>query len=139
MSPPLLGHTLLDLSSCFFLCYHVRHRHPNLFTCTTRNKPLFILKLCLFFFSFLFCFLGLYPRHMEVLRLGVQLELLLPACTTATVTSYPSRICDLHHSSRQRWILDPLSEARDQTRVLMDTSQVHYHCTTVGTPLIFGF
>ena len=33
-------------------------------------------------------------------------------------------ICDLHHSSWQRWILNPLNEARDQTGVLMDTSQV---------------
>ena len=27
----------------------------------------------------------------------------------------PSCICDLHHSSRPRWILNPLIEARDQT------------------------
>uniref|UniRef100_A0A8D1CP28 NADH dehydrogenase [ubiquinone] 1 alpha subcomplex subunit 12 n=1 Tax=Sus scrofa TaxID=9823 RepID=A0A8D1CP28_PIG len=27
-----------------------------------------------------------------------------------------SRICDPHHSSQQRWILNPLSEARDGTR-----------------------
>ena len=26
--------------------------------------------------------------------------------------------------SQQHWILDPLSEARDQTRILMDTSRV---------------
>ena len=25
----------------------------------------------------------------------------------------PSHICDLHHSSRQRWVLNPLSAARD--------------------------
>ena len=35
-----------------------------------------------------------------------------------------SRVCDLHHSSRQCQIPDPLSEARDRTRILMDTSQV---------------
>ena len=28
--------------------------------------------------------------------------------------------CDLHHSSQQCWILNPLSEARDGTCVLMD-------------------
>ena len=30
----------------------------------------------------------------------------------------------LYHSSRQRWILNPMIEARDQTCILMDTSQV---------------
>jgi len=37
-----------------------------------------------------------------------------------------SRICDLYQRSGQHWILNPLSDARDQTCVLMDTSQVHY-------------
>ena len=41
------------------------------------------------------------------------------AYTTATATPDPSHIYDLHHSSRQRWILNPLSEARDQSLVLM--------------------
>ena len=41
----------------------------------------------------------------------------------------PSRVCDLHHSSQQFRILNPLSEARDQTRKLMVPSQIHFHCT----------
>jgi len=61
---------------------------------------------------------------MEVPRLGVQSELQLPAYTTAIAMQDPSRVCDLHYSSRQRQILYPLSEVRDQTRVLMDTSRV---------------
>ena len=52
---------------------------------------------------------------MEVPRLGVESELQLLAYTTATATWDPSRICDPHHSSQQRWILNPLSEARDGT------------------------
>ena len=63
---------------------------------------------------------------MEVPRLRVELELQLQAYTTATATPDPSRICDLHNSSQQFQILNPLSEARDQTRNLMDTSQVQY-------------
>ena len=35
-------------------------------------------------------------------------------------------VCDLHHSSQQCQILNPLSKARDRTCILMDTSQVHY-------------
>ena len=44
----------------------------------------------------------------------VKLELQPPA--HATVTRDLSRVCDLHHSSRQRLILNSLSEARDPTR-----------------------
>ena len=58
---------------------------------------------------------GAYPQHMVVPRLGVELELKLPAYTTATATKDPRCICDLHCSSWQCWLLNPLSEARDQT------------------------
>ena len=62
---------------------------------------------------------------MEVPRLGDESELQLPAYTTATETWDPSSTYDLHYSSRQQRILNPLSEARDQTHILRDTSQVH--------------
>ena len=73
-----------------------------------------------------FCFLGLHLQHMEVPRLGVgvEVELQWPAHTTATATPDPSLIFELHHSSWQRWILDPLSEAKDWSCILPDTSQV---------------
>ena len=58
-------------------------------------------------------FLGPHMQHMEVPRLGVASELHLLASTTATATQDPSRVCDLDHSSRQHWILNPLSKARD--------------------------
>ena len=64
---------------------------------------------------FLFSFLGLRLLQMEVPRLGVQLELQLLAYVTATATQDPSYVCNLHHSSRQHWILNPLAEARDPT------------------------
>ena len=46
----------------------------------------------------------------------------------------PSHVCDLLHSSQQCRILNPLSEAWDRTRVLMDTSQVLNHWVTMETP-----
>lgn len=45
-----------------------------------------------------------------------------------------SHICDLHHISQQCQIPYALSEARDQTRIFMDTSQICFPCTTTGTP-----
>ena len=64
-------------------------------------------------------FFWLHLQHMEVPRLRVKLELQLPA--TATATPDPNHICDLHHSMQQHWILNPLSEASDQIRILTDT------------------
>ena len=58
---------------------------------------------------------------MEVSRLGAELELQLPAYAKATTMPDPSHICELHHSSWQCWLPDSLSEARDQTQILMDT------------------
>ena len=81
----------------------------------------------LFFFSLSFVFLGPHPRHMEVPRLGVESELQLPAYATATAMPDPSCLCALHHSSWQRQILNPVSEARDRTCVLMDGSQICFH------------
>ena len=63
-------------------------------------------------------------QHMEVPRLRVELELQLPAYTTATATQDPSHICDLCYSLQQRCIFNPLSQARDQTLILMDTNWV---------------
>ena len=51
---------------------------------------------------------------MEVPRLGVKLELQLPANTT--VTPDLSLVCNLQHSSRR---------GQNQTLILMDTSRFH--------------
>ena len=82
----------------------------------------------------LFCFLGLYLRHIEVPRLGVESELQLPVYATATAMPDLSHICKQHCTSEQHQILNLLSEAKDQTCVLMDISEVFYHRATTGTP-----
>ena len=108
----------------------------NLPCCYSSNFPVqcFPCQTCLwhnlevlnssFFFFFFFFFLRATSQHTEGPRLGVESELQLLAYATATATWDPSHICDLHHSSWQRWILNPLSKAGDQTCVLMDTSRV---------------
>ena len=65
---------------------------------------------------------ALHAWHMEVARLGVKSELQVLAYTTATVTQDPSSICDLHHSSQKRQILNSLGKARDRTHIFMDPS-----------------
>ena len=53
---------------------------------------------------------------MEVPRVGVKLELQLPAYTTATATLHPSHGGDQHH-------------------ILMDTSWICFRYTTTETPI----
>ena len=80
-------------------------------------------------FIFIFCFfLGPHLWHMEVPRLGVKLEQQMTAYARATAIQGLSLccICNLHHSSWQHRILNPLNEARNQTCVLIDASQVCY-------------
>ena len=72
------------------------------------------------FFLF-FSFFWLHLQHMEVPRLGVKLELQLLAYTPTTAMWDLSCVWDLHHSSRQCRILNPLSKARDRTCILMGT------------------
>ena len=74
---------------------------------------------------------------MEIPTRGVILELQLPAYTTATAMQDMSHICNQHYSSGQCQILNLLSKAKDQTRVLTDTSWVHYHCAIMGIPSLY--
>ena len=48
----------------------------------------------------------------------------IKAYTTARAIWDLSHVCDLHHSSRQHWIPNPLSETRDWTHIFMDTSWI---------------
>ena len=73
---------------------------------------------------FSFFFLGPHLQHMEVPKLGVESELQLPATATPDL----SCVCDLHHSSWQCRILNPLSEAMDRTHNLVVPSWIRFHC-----------
>jgi len=79
---------------------------------------------------------------MEVPRLEVKSELQLLAYTTATAMQDLSRVCNLHYSSPQCWILNTLSEAKDQTHILIgywsDSSPLH-HKGNSPPPFFFHF
>ena len=84
-----------------------------------------------------FCFLLLF-RATPAAYGGSQArtwEVQLPACATTTATSDPICFCNLQHSSWQHRILNPLSEARDQTCNLMFPSQIHFRHAMKGTPV----
>ena len=81
---------------------------------------------CLFVYL---VFLWPQVQHMEVPRLGVKLELQLPAHTTATAKQNPSRVGDLHCSLQQCQTPHPLNESRDLTHILTDTNWVFFLTT----------
>ena len=61
---------------------------------------------------------------MEIPKLGVKSKLWLLAYAVGTAVQDLSCIYNLHHSSQQCQILNPLSKAGDPTHILMDPSQV---------------
>ena len=100
--------------------------------CQALNKLLYMNYIVCFFFSFLH--FRVVPTAYGGSQARGLIEATAAAYTTATAIPHPSRVCNLHHSSRQRQILNPLSEARDRTCNLMVPSQIHFRRTTTGTP-----
>ena len=85
-------------------------------------------------FSF---FLGPHLWHIEIPRLGVELQLQLLAYALVTALPDPSRIHNLHHSSWQCQILNPLSKGSDWTHILRDISwSLSYWATTGALALL---
>ena len=122
----MIGHESLCKLGDWYMRVHCSNLHTFMYL------NFFIINFILFYY--LFCFLGLHLRHMEVPRLRVKLELKLPAYTMGTAMPDLSCVCDLHRSSWQCQIFNPLSEARDRTHNLMVPSRIHFHCATTGTP-----
>ena len=94
-----------------------------MFVCFAINNLAPLHSFFLFFFS-LFRAASVAYGHTEVLRPRVKLELWLPAYATAIATPDQSCLCDPRCSLQQCRILNLLSEARDQTCILMDTSWI---------------
>ena len=93
----------------------------------------------------LFFFLSSQDHTLGIWRFPARglIRAVATAYTRATATPYPSHICNLHHSSWQCWILNPLSKARDGTCNFMVPSWIHFRYTTMGTPetlfSVFGY
>ena len=72
--------------------------HLTEFSVLNTNHTCLLYKedVAIFFFFLSFVFLGPHPQQMEVPRPGVELELLLLACTRATPAPDLSCVCDLN-------------------------------------------
>ena len=116
-----------------FTCKNSPSCSPNTFHFTQCNIPQWQI------FFFFFClFRAALVAHGDSQARGL-IGAVLPTYARATAMPDQSHVCDLHHSSQQHWILNPLSKARDQTQDLMDTRWVHYHRATTGTPFWWVF
>ena len=82
---------------------------------------------------FFFCFFRTAPWAYGSSQDRGQIGVQLLAYTTATATPDPSRVYGLHHSTWQHQTLNPLREAKNPARILMDTSWIHFHYATIGT------
>ena len=72
-------------------------------------------------------FFGLFSRDTHAPYWSSQARVLIVAAAASLHHSHSNAAyTTAHHSSWQCQILKPLSEARDGTHVLKDTSQVHY-------------
>ena len=91
----------------------------------------FLYFILLFIYLFFFCLFRAAPTAYGSSHAR---GLIGAAAATATATQDASRVCDLHHSSRQCRILNPLTEARNWTHHLMIPSRISFHCATTGTP-----
>ena len=68
---------------------------------------------------------------------GSQARGRIGATATGLYHSHSNAGSELCLWPTQRWILNPLSKARDRTRNLMVPSRICFRCTTTGTPPLY--
>ena len=117
-------------SLCYILSHFIRtdcqRLATNHFMASPQGCTIFIIST-----------LGRYTFHLNIGNIAIFFFFLLlffratpkayGSSQAGAATRDLSHVHDLYHSSWQCQIPDPLSEARDQTRILMDTSQIHFH------------
>ena len=81
-----------------------------------------------------FCFFRAALMAYESSQARGQIRATAAGLHLSIATPDPSHVCDLHHSSRQCRILNPLSKARDRTHNLMVPSRIRFCCARTGTP-----
>ena len=120
-----------------FMLYHL------IVTEVSESKGFQHLIICLvscLLHSFFF-FLGLRPWHMEFPRLGGLIGATAAGLhhSHSNSRSKPCLRPTPAHGNAKTLRINPLSKARDWTRNLMVSSQIHFRCATTGTPFFLSF
>ena len=110
----------LDLSKLLHVC------HGEMFGVLGFHLPCDSTRILFLFIFYLFIFV--FSRAAPTAYGGSEARGLIGAVATSLCQSHSngglSRVCDLHHSSQQCRLLNPLNEDRDRTRNLMVPSQI---------------
>ena len=114
------------------MCFSRRFRLGSLFLQLFLGT--FIFKFYLFIYL-VFCPFRATPATYGGSQARGLIEAVAASLRHSHSNTRSDHICDLNHSSQQRQILNPLSEARDQTHILMIPSRICFRCATMGTPL----
>ena len=110
--------TLTFLLRSLFLC-------PGASFIDFPSERLLIMKMSYSKSLLFFFFFGLFFFRATLATYGgSQARSPIGAVAAGLCQSHRSRVCDLYHSSWQHQNLNPLSDATDQTCVLMDASRV---------------
>ena len=86
-----------------------------------------------FVFSFLSFFFSFQGQTLSIWRFPGQGSIGATAASLHTATQDLSHVCDLHHSSPQHPIFNPLSKARNQTCNLMAPNKIRFRRITMET------
>ena len=95
----------------------------------------------LFIYFLIFCLFTATPAAYGSSQARGRTGAVAAAYTAATAMWYQSHVCDLHHSSWQWGIFNPLSEARDRTHVLLHTAEPQWELPTfyfISTTFFWG-
>ena len=102
------------------------------------NKSFSSLGRSMSFVHLFVCFLfRVTPTAYESSQAKGWIRAAAASCRVLPATQDLSRVCDLHHRSQQRRILNPLSEARDWTYVPMDACEICFRWARMGTPEVW--
>ena len=109
-------------------------RHCILQACFTTS---ILFQLCFFalFILLSFCLFRATPMEYGGSQArGLVRATVASLCHSYSYARYKPCLRPTHHSSWQRWILNPLSKARDRTHNLMVPSHISLRYAMTGTP-----